>query len=495
MTQPSSLDMPSGSIQMDSLPLSGTGVQQGSGLPDDRSRSWPASSSRRRARRCRTAPTVLTSGCIHASDEKAADLKYVGTTSDTPELTQLGDDPGNLLGDGEEYFAITTQGPWHTAASQNEYDIYIDTNGDGTPDLVTFNTRLDGTDILIDETIDLNTQEVVDEEPLNDRFADTDTALFDSDTLVMPVWLQPMADEGVSVGNSRITYGIVTFGQFSSDPVDTVGLDDSLNLDGSLSTDVLNPGVAVYGDPDTSGGNGLILYQDEPNTSLTVRRDAASYAADHGMGAMIVHFHNTVGNKAQIVDLDHHSLTVQKSGAGSGTVTSSPSGISCGSTCSASYASGASVTLTATPASGSSWGLVGRRLLGHRHLSGDAQRVRDGDGDVRPEGDADGEHVRQRIRLGHQLAGRDRLRLDLFGVVRERHIRDAHCLGRLRLEVRRLVGRRLFGNGHVPGDADRRDFGHGQLHQEQEEGHNEAEGDEPEGEGEERHGHGQVPRH
>ena len=58
MTQPSSLDMPSGSIQMGSLPLSGTGVQPGLGLPDDRSRSWPASSSRRRARRCRTAPTA-----------------------------------------------------------------------------------------------------------------------------------------------------------------------------------------------------------------------------------------------------------------------------------------------------------------------------------------------------------------------------------------------------------------------------------------------------
>jgi len=92
-----------------------------------------------------------------------------------------------------------------------------------------------------------------------------------------------------------------------------------------------------------------------PGTSLTIQRDAASYAADHGMGAMIVHFDNTVGNKAQIVDLDHHTLTVQKSGAGTGTVTSSPAGINCGSTCSASYASGAQVTLTATPASTSTF--------------------------------------------------------------------------------------------------------------------------------------------
>ena len=50
---------------------------------------------------------------------------------------------------------------------------------------------------------------------------------------------------------------------------------------------------------------------------------------------------------------DLFTLTVSRSGAGSGTVTSSPAGISCGSTCSASFNSGTSVTLTASVASGS----------------------------------------------------------------------------------------------------------------------------------------------
>jgi alpha-tubulin suppressor-like RCC1 family protein len=44
------------------------------------------------------------------------------------------------------------------------------------------------------------------------------------------------------------------------------------------------------------------------------------------------------------------TLSVNKSGIGSGTVTSAPGGISCGSTCSALYESGTVVTLTATPA-------------------------------------------------------------------------------------------------------------------------------------------------
>jgi hypothetical protein len=345
MTQPTSVDMPSGTIQSATLPLSGTGVDQGSASKGTLVQSLVAGFE-----------LQATSGALTGlpSDEKAADLKYVGTTSNAPELTSIGDDPFGCNGDGQcglEYFAISTQGPWHTAASQNEYDIYIDSNGDGNPDTVTFNTRITGTDTFIDETINLSNGHVVDEELINDRFGDTDSALMDSDTLVMPV--ETDALPGVSVGSSRITYGVVTFGQFSGNAVDTVGLDSGGNPDGTLTTDVLNPGVAVFGSFDGNGSP--LLYQDMPGTSLTIRRNAASYAADHGMGAMIVHFHNTVGNKAQIVNLDQHTLTVQKSGAGSGTVTSSPAGISCGSTCSASFASGSTVTLTATPASGSTF--------------------------------------------------------------------------------------------------------------------------------------------
>jgi len=49
------------------------------------------------------------------------------------------------------------------------------------------------------------------------------------------------------------------------------------------------------------------------------------------------------------------TLTVSKTGAGSGTVTSSPAGINCGATCAASYAIATQVTLTATPAAGSTF--------------------------------------------------------------------------------------------------------------------------------------------
>jgi subtilisin family serine protease len=345
MTQPSSVDLPSSGVSTTSLGLTGTGVDQGTG--SEAVQSLVAGFELQA-----TSPALT--GI--PSDEKAADLKYVGFTSNAPELASVGDN--DALNDGEVYFAISTHGPWATAASQNEYDIYIDTNGDGIPDVVTFNTRFTGTDIFVDETIDLNTGDVLDVELINDRFADTDTALMDSDTLVMPVWigaLQP-GISGTGAGqNSRITYGIVTFGQFSGAPVDSAGFTSDLSaFDGSLTADVLNPGLAVYGAWDGNGSP--LLYADMPSTSLTMRRDATSYAADHGMGALMVHFHNAVGNKAQVVNLvDHHNLTVTKDGTGTGSVTSSPAGIDCGATCTSSFGIGDQVTLTATPDSGSTF--------------------------------------------------------------------------------------------------------------------------------------------
>jgi uncharacterized repeat protein (TIGR02543 family) len=51
--------------------------------------------------------------------------------------------------------------------------------------------------------------------------------------------------------------------------------------------------------------------------------------------------------------LTGHTLTVSKTGTGSGTVTSSPAGITCGGVCSATFTHGTTVTLTATATAGS----------------------------------------------------------------------------------------------------------------------------------------------
>jgi hypothetical protein len=53
--------------------------------------------------------------------------------------------------------------------------------------------------------------------------------------------------------------------------------------------------------------------------------------------------------------LQTRTLSVTKSGSGSGTVTSSPAGIDCGSTCSHAFAYGSSVSLSASPQAGSTF--------------------------------------------------------------------------------------------------------------------------------------------
>jgi uncharacterized repeat protein (TIGR02543 family) len=50
-----------------------------------------------------------------------------------------------------------------------------------------------------------------------------------------------------------------------------------------------------------------------------------------------------------------YTVTVTKSGTGSGTVDSTPSGITCGSACSAPYTSGTTIALSATPTTGSTF--------------------------------------------------------------------------------------------------------------------------------------------
>jgi len=86
-----------------------------------------------------------------------------------------------------------------------------------------------------------------------------------------------------------------------------------------------------------------------------------------------------------------HTLTLKKTGAGSGTVTSTPTGIDCGGTCDAYLRGGTLITLTATPTSGSAFdGWSGGGCLGN----GKCNLLLDQDYTItatfNPDGDSDG---------------------------------------------------------------------------------------------------------
>ncbi len=297
MTQAASLTLPDGAVQTGLLPLTGQSFNQGSVVEGTKTQSTMAGFELQAL--SGLAPTCsvsVTSGCVGFPDERAADLKAVGVTSSAPEFTANSQDPMS----GKAYFAINTQGRWRTAASSQEFDIYIDGNGDGVPDAVLFNTRLSSSDVLVSELIDLNTGHLLDIQPLNDSFGDTDTAMFNSDTLVLPTTIA--AIPGVAPGQSRISYVVQSFSAEQSAPVDTIGsIDPNGNLVNPLSFDVLNPGIAVYGS--YTGDASPLLYPDSSSSVISLRRDASAYVQDGALGAMIVHFQNQLGDKTQLLGL------------------------------------------------------------------------------------------------------------------------------------------------------------------------------------------------
>jgi hypothetical protein len=101
-------------------------------------------------------------------------------------------------------------------------------------------------------------------------------------------------------------------------------------------TDALAPGATL-----------LALWADGRNAIATKGR-VVSVTASPEVGGDL----NPISAAAQLVVnagnvLGRHTLTVKKSGPGSGTVTSAPAGINCGASCAATFLGATSVTLTA----------------------------------------------------------------------------------------------------------------------------------------------------
>jgi subtilisin family serine protease len=297
MTQASTFTLPEGAHQSALLPLTGTGVSQGSGKTE-------VDSLVSGFELAATSPAIpvcaagQTSGCVDFADEGTADIRTVGITSDAAQVTALGGDPAT---DGTTYIAVQANQPWRTPVGIQEFDIFFDTDQDGTSDFVTFNTRLTGTDVLVAETIDLVSGDVVDVEPINAALGDTDTALLQSNVLVLPVFNAAL---GIDPADGRFDYGVFGFTGYLSDPLDTVGVDGD---DVTLSFDPVHPGAAAYGTVDASSS--LLLFQDSPASVLKVDRDAAAYAADKAQGLMMVHFHNGEAGKVQVVSLNKFAST------------------------------------------------------------------------------------------------------------------------------------------------------------------------------------------
>ncbi|MFC6008731.1 S8 family serine peptidase [Angustibacter luteus] len=302
--------------------------------------------------------------CVSYPDERGADLRYVGSASDAPVYIDSGLDPYKAYADSASCqtespnpdclvppamvnFAVSSWGPWRTAAGQIEFQVYIDGDGDGVEDAVTYNSRLttatDDFDYFVTTTIDLHTGDVIDQQLVNGVDGSLETGLFNSDSMIMPVALHALKDAGLISRNEPIRYAVVSFSAGTS-------LTDGTDW---MTLSVLSPGLSASGDSGFS-----TLNTDNEDEWFDVRRDATTAATDKPLGLLLLHHLNADGARAQVVSVRTGTTTRLTSSATSFT-----------------YGARPTLTATVTPraAAGTPTGTVtfkdGSKVLGTRTLA------------------------------------------------------------------------------------------------------------------------------
>jgi hypothetical protein len=213
-----------------------------------------------------------TTGCISMASQGAADLKYVGAGS-TPSS------PGSAdYSDGWLYFGINTWGQWTSTGTYAVTYVDIDTTGDGTPDFEVVVQPISGTDVLAAALVDYSTGAVLDYEPVNFNWGDVDTNVFDTDTIVAPVYLGAL---GVTPTTTSfpITYQVGTQSSYSSGVFDQTS---------PVTFDVTDPAVSVSSP----------LFNDQGGTKIpyTLGSDATKDTK-----ALVLHLQGAAGQRAEVV--------------------------------------------------------------------------------------------------------------------------------------------------------------------------------------------------
>ncbi|WP_256795373.1 S8 family serine peptidase [Terrabacter sp. Ter38] len=316
--------LPAG-IATSMLPLTGTGIDQGSGTTSYVSTVSTFELQGTSPRRADCSSTRVVD-CNATADDRGADLRYVGAASDAPIVPSL--DQAMLT------FGMNTHGPWRTPATSTEFDVFLDTNADGTADAVVFNARISTTDdfdYFVADLVDLRAGagfgHTLDQQLVNGVDGSFDTNVFNSDSLVMPISVGVLKDAGLVTGAApKVRYWVSSYAQGAS--VDAVG-----SAAKPMTISLASPGLSAYGD------FGTLLNSDLPGEKLEVRRDEATAAVDKPQGLLLLHHLNTNGSRAKVVTVRTSSTTK---------LTASPS----------SFTQGGKTVLTATVSPSSGTGTV-----------------------------------------------------------------------------------------------------------------------------------------
>ena len=241
----------------------------------------------------------ISTGCVTTPDEASADLRYVGITSDARLIAEGGDDPLDPDTSGTAYLALTTWKPWRTAAGPVTLAIYLDTDNDGTPDLIALNAT-DGPDEFVSAVFSLRAEDLlnlVSLRDINDLAGDKDTARMHSNAMLLPITLSDLANptdaEGnpltpyISTGRTTVSYWIETMAQ-SGETIDAIG-----HPRVPLRIDLANPPLTAF------ANSGLVPTPSKKGTRLTVTADSATAGSNPRL--LVIHHLNSLAKKAEVV--------------------------------------------------------------------------------------------------------------------------------------------------------------------------------------------------
>lgn len=227
------------------------------------------------------------------ADNDEADLAYVGVASNVASTSAFTE---TVL-----YFGIATHGDWSTP-NQVEFDIFIDTDRDGEDDFVLFNSNLgwmslnDQNDLMLTFLLDLETDDIYIQGFVNGLSPEEyDTALFNSNVLVLPVFAE---DLGLTAVNSRFNYRVESFSLDSSgsEPSASWAIAGREDQTPTLTFDAAHPGI------DTSGGAiDRPIYRDLPAEELQLTYNHTALTQSGSRGVLLLHHMNKRGERAQVL--------------------------------------------------------------------------------------------------------------------------------------------------------------------------------------------------
>jgi len=208
-----------------------------------------------------------------------SDVRYADGTC-TSNRTERGGDiraVGAGAAQGWLWFGVSTHGDWANIGNIVIPYVDYDVDGDEVPDYETYVQNYPDTDVLLAITVDLHTGDQVDLEPVNFQWGDVDTNVFDTNTVLLPVGLEYLADGSTPV-TGDITYGVGTYYGYTGDDIDWVEATGSFNP--------VDPALEVESP----------LYLDEGGASIPYSNDGVEQA-------LVFRLHGAKGARDTVLDL------------------------------------------------------------------------------------------------------------------------------------------------------------------------------------------------